>query len=196
MDINAVDLGLPNGVLWADRNLGAESPEEYGLYLTWGDLTPQDDYSEGKYRYFQNPSFEELGENISGTQYDAATVMYGEPWRLPTRKEARNFISKKYCIFTPETVNGVEGYRVTSKKNGNALFVPFGGIIIGKENSSKTSQAVYWTAELQPMSPGHVAPRGFYLEYYEYDPYRNHWGYISPFFGANIRPVQGGKKRK
>ena len=99
MDINAVDLGLPNGVLWADRNLGAESPEEYGLYLTWGDLTPQDDYSEGKYRYFQNPSFEELGENISGTQYDAATVMYGEPWRLPTRKR-QGISSARNTVFS------------------------------------------------------------------------------------------------
>ena len=196
MDINAVDLGLPNGVLWADRNVGAASPEDYGLHLTWGDLSPQKDYSKENYKYLENTIHQALGENISKTPYDAATVMYGEPWRLPTLKEARDFISKKYCVFTLEMLNGMEGYRVTGKKTGQSLFVPFGGIMIGKENRSATSQAVYWTAELQQMSPGAFCPCGFYLEYYEYDPYRNHWGYISPYYGAAIRPVQSRTKKK
>ena len=32
-----VDLGLPSGTLWADRNVGATSPEDVGLYFAWGD---------------------------------------------------------------------------------------------------------------------------------------------------------------
>lgn len=32
-----VDLGLPSGTLWADRNIGAASPEDAGLYFQWGD---------------------------------------------------------------------------------------------------------------------------------------------------------------
>ena len=32
-----VDLGLPSGLLWATCNVGAESPEEPGLYFQWGD---------------------------------------------------------------------------------------------------------------------------------------------------------------
>lgn len=32
-----VDLGLPSGLLWADRNIGASSPEDAGLYFQWGD---------------------------------------------------------------------------------------------------------------------------------------------------------------
>lgn len=34
---NAVDLGLPSGRLWADRNVGATGPEHYGSYFQWGD---------------------------------------------------------------------------------------------------------------------------------------------------------------
>ena len=30
-----VDLGLPSGTLWADRNVGADSPEACGAYFTW-----------------------------------------------------------------------------------------------------------------------------------------------------------------
>jgi hypothetical protein len=34
---NMVDLGLPSGLKWADRNVGASSPEHYGSYFQWGD---------------------------------------------------------------------------------------------------------------------------------------------------------------
>jgi hypothetical protein len=34
---NMVDLGLPSGLKWADRNVGATSPEDYGSYFQWGD---------------------------------------------------------------------------------------------------------------------------------------------------------------
>ena len=35
--VKFIDLGLPSGTLWADRNLGATSPEDFGLYFQWGD---------------------------------------------------------------------------------------------------------------------------------------------------------------
>lgn len=34
---NMVDLGLPSGRLWADRNVGASSPEDFGTYFAWGE---------------------------------------------------------------------------------------------------------------------------------------------------------------
>lgn len=37
-EIEAVDLGL--SVLWGDRNLGADSPEDFGDYYAWGELMP------------------------------------------------------------------------------------------------------------------------------------------------------------
>lgn len=32
-----VDLGLPSGLLWADRNVGADSPYDYGDFFAWGE---------------------------------------------------------------------------------------------------------------------------------------------------------------
>ena len=32
-----IDLGLPSGTLWMDRNIGASSPEDAGLYFAWGE---------------------------------------------------------------------------------------------------------------------------------------------------------------
>ena len=36
---NMVDLGLPSGLLWADRNVGATSTESYGTYFAWGETS-------------------------------------------------------------------------------------------------------------------------------------------------------------
>lgn len=33
-----VDLGLPSGTIWADRNVGAETPQDYGAYFSWGNV--------------------------------------------------------------------------------------------------------------------------------------------------------------
>ncbi len=32
-----VDLGLPSGTKWASCNVGAEKPEDFGLYFAWGE---------------------------------------------------------------------------------------------------------------------------------------------------------------
>ena len=47
----AVDLGLPSGTLWADRNIGADSPEGYGDYFAWGETRPKSTYSWSTYKY-------------------------------------------------------------------------------------------------------------------------------------------------
>ena len=47
-----VDLGLPSGTLWATRNIGAASPEDYGDHFAWGEITPKSEYSWETYKWF------------------------------------------------------------------------------------------------------------------------------------------------
>ncbi len=50
----AVDLGLPSGLLWATCNVGATTPEEYGDYFAWGETKPKSYYgwnNEGEYKW-------------------------------------------------------------------------------------------------------------------------------------------------
>ena len=55
-----VDLDLPSGTLWATCNVGATSPEEYGDYFAWGEITPKKsngtwgDYSWGTYKWMNS----------------------------------------------------------------------------------------------------------------------------------------------
>lgn len=103
---NFIDLGLPSGNLWCDRNLGASSPEDAGLYFQWGDTqgytAEQVGNEEGK-KYFGLADYKWAIENPGGadgyayTKYftgddkttldpedDAAYIMLGNEYRMPT----------------------------------------------------------------------------------------------------------------
>ena len=43
--VEAVDLGLPSGTKWANMNIGAEKPEDYGLFFAWGETLGYKDYA-------------------------------------------------------------------------------------------------------------------------------------------------------
>ena len=89
-----VDMGLPSGTLWATCNIGAESSTDFGDYFAWGETEPKEEYTDKNYKFFEG--YKELpgvgyyllctniGEDICGTEYDAARVKWGGRWRLPT----------------------------------------------------------------------------------------------------------------
>lgn len=82
-----VDLGLPSGTLWATYNVGATSPYEKGDYFAWGEVEPREDFSWENYKFFEryevDPNngewavLENIGNDISGTEYDAARYQWG-----------------------------------------------------------------------------------------------------------------------
>lgn len=74
-NMTSVDLGL--SVDWADCNVGASAPYEFGGHYCWGDST-------GLEIKTQSETFPNV---ISGTQYDIVSANFGNGWRLPTLKE-------------------------------------------------------------------------------------------------------------
>jgi hypothetical protein len=79
-----VDLGLPSGLKWADRNVGATSPGDYGSYFQWGDTNPYTFDGEGeitaaKLAETLNPLLNpELGEEITADNVDDILLMLFE----------------------------------------------------------------------------------------------------------------------
>ena len=66
--VEAIDLGLPSGTLWANMNVGAEKPEDYGLYFAWGETTGYtSDTSDG--RSFDWASYKWMAEGQSSWKY-------------------------------------------------------------------------------------------------------------------------------
>ncbi len=136
-----VDLGLPSGLKWATCNVGANSPEECGYYVQWGETMPKDDYSEATCSTY-NVS---IGNNISGTEYDAARVNWGSTWRMPTYEEAKELLD--FCEWQDGVLDGVAGIKVTGP-NGNYIFLPYTGYRAGtKPVSYNGISGSFWVAK-------------------------------------------------
>ncbi len=50
--VEAVDLGLPSGTLWANMNVGASSASDCGDYFSWGEVEPKDVYNLDTYKWY------------------------------------------------------------------------------------------------------------------------------------------------
>ena len=159
-----VDLGLPGGVLWATCNVGASKAEDYGLYFAWGETTGY--YSVGRnfgwatYKWCKGED-ETLTKYCTQTSYgtvdnkstleaadDAATYYWGDSWRMPTKQECDDLVNSNYTTTEWTTLNGVYGRKITSKSNGNSIFLPAGGRMEGAELSDRSSYGFYWSNTL------------------------------------------------
>lgn len=63
---NAIDLGL--SVKWANMNIGARNPKDYGDFFAWGETEPKNDYSWSTYKWRTGL------DNITIPQYDTSIV--------------------------------------------------------------------------------------------------------------------------
>ncbi|MBQ4345054.1 MAG: hypothetical protein IJC40_04035 [Muribaculaceae bacterium] len=140
----AVDLGLPSGTLWADRNVGANSPEDYGDYYAWGETSTKRDYSLYTYQYYHN-GYTNIGSNIAGSRYDVARQAWGGGWKLPTKAQWEELENR--CTWTWTTEGGHSGYKVTGP-NGNSIFLPAAGFRNGTLSLGVGSDGIYWGATL------------------------------------------------
>ena len=130
-----VDLGL--SVYWCSCNVGAESPEEYGDYFAWGETKPKSSYAKETYSYYDSnkAQYVDIGDNICGTEYDAAIVNLGSDWRMPTKTEMLELVEK--CTWEWVQINGINGFKVTGT-NGNSIFLPASGYISHKSKMEGT----------------------------------------------------------
>ena len=172
-----VDLGLPSGIKWATCNVGANTPEEYGDYFAWGETTTKSSYSYTNYKYSSNPSTLPLSA-------DAAHVNWGGKWRMPTKAEQDELSNISNCTWTWTTQNGVKGYKVTSKKNGNSIFLPAAGYCdVGNGNFSDAgSDGSYWSSSLGTGSGRFVYFLGFNSGYVD-------WDRSFRYYGQSVRAV-------
>ena len=133
-----VDLGL--SVKWATCNVGASSPTGYGNYYAWGETSTKSSYDED-IRKTNNRSMSDIRGNSS---YDAARANWGGSWRLPTKGEFDELINN--CDHEWVTLNGIEGMRFTSKRNGNSIFFPAAGWRGGISTYSAGELGDYWSS--------------------------------------------------
>ena len=204
-----VDLGLPSGIKWAKRNLGASKPSDYGNYYAWGETEPKADYTWATYKWMQagqsdwkhitkytiaDGQTEGIWYDAGGTFIgdnkttleaadDAATRKLGSPWRMPTLVEIRELLDANNCTWTWTTQDGKNGYEVKSKTNGNSIFLPAAGYRGGSELGSAGSEGDYWSSSLD-------AARSYNARGLNFVSGGHVWYYYYRVFGFSVRPVR------
>ena len=192
-----VDLGLPSGTLWATTNVGAATPEQSGDYFAWGETQPKTIYNSSTYIFSDNSGKTFYKYNTDASKGvidnktnldsidDAASVNWGSTWRTPTYVELSELNSN--CIWVWTSVNGVKGQRVTSKKNGNSIFLPATGYMSGNKHSNYGMTGYYQSSSLRT----HIADHAYYFYF------RSSYvgtSSIGRQYGLTVRPVLGKQK--
>ena len=152
-----VDLGL--SVKWATCNVGANKPEDYGDYFAWGETEPKTIYDWSTYKWCNGSDKTSLTKYNTDSDFgivdnkttpelsdDAAHVNWGGSWRIPTDAELLEL--RDQCTWTWSTQNGVNGYKVTSKKNGNSIFLPAAGYRHDSSLDGAGGYGNYWSSSL------------------------------------------------
>ena len=163
-----VDLGL--SVKWASCNLGASKPTEYGGYYQWAGTTDVSDTniflhwdncpyhtgsssSSGWTKYNTNSSWGTVdNKTVLEPMDDAASVALGGKWRMPTDEEWTELRNTDNCSWTWTTIDGVNGYKVQSKKSGytdNWIFLPAAGMRYQNYLGYVGSDGGYWSSSLK-----------------------------------------------
>lgn len=179
-----VDLGL--SVMWATCNIGATKPEEYGDYFAWGETETKSSYEWSNYKHC-------MGTQTSFTKYcnqsnygyngftdrkavldpedDAAHVIWGGDWRMPTEAEIEELIDSGNCDWIyfgkgNTLFGGVAGYAVISKRpgfEGNYIFLPASA----RDSKVAGRQGYYWSSSLEESCNYNACTLSFTSDSYE-----------------------------
>ena len=182
-----VDLGLPSGRKWASCNVGAEKPEDFGLYFAWGEtqgysgITSDKGFYWGDYKYSSgqtsstSTSFKGVtkynSNSSSGTvdnltvleQVDDAAYTSDKTCRMPTKADFEELTANTTSVW--ETLNGVNGRRFTSKTNGNSIFVPAASKCDNGSADYVGSDGYLWSSSLYESIPVYGWFLFFYSDY-------------------------------
>lgn len=188
----AVDLGL--SVKWSPINLGATAPGDFGNFYPWACLTSPDFIDDSTYPYFdwRTETWADIPDFAGNAKYDAAAAFWSNGWRTPTLAEFDELLEN--CDYVYEYQNGHDGYKFTSRINGNSIFLPLGGRV-GVDGWGYTEQirnvGYYWSSTPDERVPDFA----WYLRLSEITtssdmtkPARTDNFYKST--GYNIRPVK------
>lgn len=193
-----VDLGLPSGTKWATCNVGANSPEEYGDHFAWGETKPKSTYDWSTYKWCKD-SFDTMTKYCAHSSYgyngftdnltelqpedDAATANWGSPWRMPSSDQIEELFNSSYTTTEWTTLNDVYGRKITSKSNGNSIFLPAAGDRWSDELYDAGNHGYYWSSSLGPSIDGNAYSLSFNSLVWS-------WNYDSRGNGQSVRAVR------
>lgn len=195
-DGEAVDLGLPYGLLWAPYNVGATKPGEAGAYLAWGETMAGKTKDGECYYYWDNykwttssgstfAKYTTDGKTTLDPEDDAASVNWGGKWQMPTIAqfdELFNNCSQEWKGANEYAEGSLAGCLLTGQ-NGNTLFLPAAGRCLNSDLDRMGSYGHYWSAEL--YSGGSSDARYLFFG----SGFRHTRSHYERYYGLSVRPV-------
>ena len=194
-----VDLGLPSGTIWATRNVGASSPEEYGDYFAWGETAPKEYYDWSTYKWYRSDDYSPYyagftkyctfssdgyngftdGKTELDPSDDAACAHY-PGGRMPSEEQIQELCNN--CTWQWTQRNGVYGQLFTGP-NGNTMFLPAAGTRWYESLYDVGSYGHYWSRTLYSSYPSSA-----YRLYFSSGPW-SYW-YYTRYYGFAVRAVR------
>ena len=159
---------------WAECNIGANTPVEFGDYFSWGETETKDEYNWTDYKWFVGPHIQVNkycpidkdeywkgsgnpdGKTILDSVDDAALKELGGKWRMPTDIEWTELINQ--CTWAWIIKDGIRGYEVASKQEGNtnSIFLPAAGYKVEARLNDVESYGRYWSSSLSSLVPSNA----------------------------------------
>lgn len=200
--IESVDLGL--SVNWASCNIGAQNPEDLGLYFSWGEVKSKQIFTDSTYKYAKMTGYhgffltkycndETLGtldhKLVLELEDDVAHKRWGGNWRMPTKEEIDELIKK--CSWKWTTQNGIYGYIVTGT-TGQSIFLPAAGEYtrFSEPNNCAEEYGFYWSSTVCHIIPSFAYYLGFFSRNRFCDANLGRANiYCERSYGRSVRPV-------
>lgn len=167
-----VDLALPSGVKWANKNIGALTETDYGQYFQWGDIQgftadqvsgtcKSKAFTWADYKYGNNggssasdmTKYQGTGSGKDGlvtlqASDDAAVANMGGSWRMPTEAEFTELLNNTNKQWV--TIDGVSGYKFTNKNDSSKyVFFPAAGSCSDGSVNGVGILGDYWSSSLR-----------------------------------------------
>lgn len=154
-----IDLGLPSGCLWATCNIGSSSPDDDGMFYSWGETETNCFYFWDSYKfcngavdtmtkYCLNPENGNV-DNISSLlpEDDVATSIWGKDWRMPYVDEVEELVN--HCVWKKTVIKDNKSYMVgISKINGKRIIMPISGRYFRGDLDGEGVFCSYWSKTL------------------------------------------------
>ena len=189
-----VDLGLPSGTKWADCNIGAATPTDYGDLFAWGEIVQKNDYALGTYKYgvAENKLTKYCTDSENGQNGfkdnkseldladDVARQKWGGAWRMPSKEQCVELMNNTSIEWT--TISGVNGLKFTGL-NGQYIFFPAAGYRNSTRLVSAGSYGACWSRTLDAGNPCCAYGLDFYMDDVDVS-------YGRRCYGHSVRPIR------
>lgn len=159
-----IDLGLPSGTLWADRNIGANDIYDSGKLFQWGDTTPYDVpqyntsgvinegqkmFKWGDYKWSQNGSSTMTKYNKTDKKTklddadDAANVLMGSIWKMPTEAQITELFKSTNMELYAKITDDAEPLKVANGQYNTATNMIDWNYISGYSKNNVAGKIAY-----------------------------------------------------